>query len=1037
MKRHLLQALCLICSGTALAQNLSIKESFENAPSDYGYTSNSFANTVNQYFLRASDPVVVLGQATFGNSGSVQMTGEDGTYFWACEGVRGSGSTPDPAKPAGNVTLNAIPNAQNYTGIKVTLAVGAPRGGAGSTLTRINDHFRIQYSYGSASGPFTSVGEFAYNPALNGISSHWTRMGGTTITGDSIARPTFSDHAFDIPAGTGDLYVRIEVDYSGSNHEIAFDNIRVTGTASTVVRPTITSASNSTLIFAEGTATPLTVFSNLTVANPAMTSGATLSQATVSLSPYAGAQDEITYTIPSGSGITATSGTASGVYTLTFSGTASVANYEALLESVKYKNIEVNNATAGDRLFSYVVKSGSVISIALERTVSVTTALNAASALPYTENFDSDGEGTRYASNTRVANSQGFVRLTNASGGSATAGSGFSNGGITFTNVQGSGYWYTNGTKGNVVIGNVGRITLAQINSTGFSDLHFKMKVGAKSSSNSYGSTDYVRFSYSTDGGTSWTIFADYTGDGLVLRLNANSANPALDAALTDADFALTGITPGALIDFRVESSSDGGEQILFDNIQVTGTPLAVGTLSATSFCAGAALTVPYTASTTANTGNIFTAQLSNASGSFASPVTIGTLTATATSGNIAAAIPASTSGGTGYRVRIISSNPSYTSGDNGTNLTITGTAVDATSRYLAAASVSQATSVNQNVRQYYADGSCRGIATVQPTGAAMGNTTARVFVKSGTQTTPSGQKYVRRYYDISPASNAATATARVTLYYTQADFTDYNTNRGTNPPLPIDGTDAANGKANLKITQQHGSSASGDFGTYTGWAGAGARNVLIDPVDADIIWNNADQRWEVSFAVTGFSGFFAYSSLTNTPLPIKLLGFSAERAGNRNRIAWTTAAEQGDYTFEVERSANGNEFKTIGNVDGSNKPSGYIFYDEQPLAGINYYRLNMIAANGESTFSNIAIVRGTGTGGAVTIAPVPAERTIRIINTDAALQNGKIMIYNMQGMVVYQGVLLRDQSIDVSSWAAGSYALHLPNGEVLRIVKN
>lgn len=78
----------------------------------------------------------------------------------------------------------------------------------------------------------------------------------------------------------------------------------------------------------------------------------------------------------------------------------------------------------------------------------------------------------------------------------------------------------------------------------------------------------------------------------------------------------------------------------------------------ATGFCAGSSFTVNYrTVALTLGAGNVFTVQLSNASGSFASPVNIGTLTSTATSGSITATIPAGQTAGTGYRIRINSSN--------------------------------------------------------------------------------------------------------------------------------------------------------------------------------------------------------------------------------------------------------------------------------------------------------------------------------------------------------------------------------------------
>ncbi|RYE25092.1 MAG: T9SS type A sorting domain-containing protein [Sphingobacteriales bacterium] len=83
-------------------------------------------------------------------------------------------------------------------------------------------------------------------------------------------------------------------------------------------------------------------------------------------------------------------------------------------------------------------------------------------------------------------------------------------------------------------------------------------------------------------------------------------------------------------------------------NINYTGNDL----------CAGQSITVPYTLNNvTFGTGNTFTAQLSNATGSFASPVNIGSVTST-TAGSITATIPLTTPAGTGYKLRIKSSNP-------------------------------------------------------------------------------------------------------------------------------------------------------------------------------------------------------------------------------------------------------------------------------------------------------------------------------------------------------------------------------------------
>ena len=101
----------------------------------------------------------------------------------------------------------------------------------------------------------------------------------------------------------------------------------------------------------------------------------------------------------------------------------------------------------------------------------------------------------------------------------------------------------------------------------------------------------------------------------------------------------------------------------------ITVPKVFIGTV-ATNFCAGASVNIPYTTNIDFGVVNVFTAQLSNAAGSFASPVNIGTLTSD-TSGTIAATIPANTPVGTNYRFRIIATEPKDTSNNSTPAITI------------------------------------------------------------------------------------------------------------------------------------------------------------------------------------------------------------------------------------------------------------------------------------------------------------------------------------------------------------------------------
>lgn len=127
-----------------------------------------------------------------------------------------------------------------------------------------------------------------------------------------------------------------------------------------------------------------------------------------------------------------------------------------------------------------------------------------------------------------------------------------------------------------------------------------------------------------------------------------------------------------------------GGKKITFTvgtkrhNLGTAKAAIVKGTIStgivSADVCLGGTFNLPFTA-TAMNAGNIFTAQLSNAAGSFDNPVNIGTLSATST-GAIQVTIPATTLAGTGYRIRVTSSSPAIISTDNGTNIAINPTII-------------------------------------------------------------------------------------------------------------------------------------------------------------------------------------------------------------------------------------------------------------------------------------------------------------------------------------------------------------------------
>ena len=114
--------------------------------------------------------------------------------------------------------------------------------------------------------------------------------------------------------------------------------------------------------------------------------------------------------------------------------------------------------------------------------------------------------------------------------------------------------------------------------------------------------------------------------------------------------------------------------------ISVTWTPsstpmIYTPVISNVDFCEGDSLEIVFLASGQFNSGNIFTAQLSDYNGNFSSPVNIGNLSGT-NSGIINAIIPAVINSGSGYRIRIVSSHPVIMGTGNSDDLTIYPTVI-------------------------------------------------------------------------------------------------------------------------------------------------------------------------------------------------------------------------------------------------------------------------------------------------------------------------------------------------------------------------
>jgi hypothetical protein len=264
-------------------------------------------------------------------------------------------------------------------------------------------------------------------------------------------------------------------------------------------------------------------------------------------------------------------------------------------------------------------------------------------------------------------------------------------------------------------------------------------------------------------------------------------------------------------------------------------------------------------------------------------------------------------------------------------------------------------------------------VATVQDAagGNVLGNTSATVLVAPTVQTYNS-LPYVPRVHDITPASSGP---ATVTLYALQSEFNAYNSYVTSHslslPLLPTSGTDP--NMSNIVVTQWHGNAAAGTAGPGGLYAGP-----------ATYIPNNAITKssngtyWTLTFPVSGFSGFYIHTGAS--PLSIRLASIAATNYGTRNRVDWMTSDEKEVGRFEVERSADAKSYESIGEKAAQGKAANYSYWDEQPLKGMNYYRLKMYEKNGAFSYSDVVKAFVTGAGAfEVEAYPNPATEVVHV----------------------------------------------------------
>jgi hypothetical protein len=220
-------------------------------------------------------------------------------------------------------------------------------------------------------------------------------------------------------------------------------------------------------------------------------------------------------------------------------------------------------------------------------------------------------------------------------------------------------------------------------------------------------------------------------------------------------------------------------------------------------------------------------------------------------------------------------------------------------------------------------------------------------------------------------------------------------------------------------------------------WTNPGYSINITDP----LAFNNSKLVFKIKFdsvaavstgGVTGTSGNNRIDNVTLegdslSAAPVILLNFDASTSsGSSVLLTWTTSQEINSKVFEVEKSDDGKNFTSIGEVNAAGNSSvahSYSLVDKQPLTGENYYRLKTINIDGTFSYSSIESIDYATKG--ISVYPNPAHD--QIIIEHLAGNHASILITDLLGRIITRTNIAKGNTttiINISFLNKGQYFL-------------
>jgi hypothetical protein len=159
--------------------------------------------------------------------------------------------------------------------------------------------------------------------------------------------------------------------------------------------------------------------------------------------------------------------------------------------------------------------------------------------------------------------------------------------------------------------------------------------------------------------------------------------------------------------------------------------------------------------------------------------------------------------------------------------------------------------------------------------------------------------------------------------------------------------------------------------------------------------------------------------------LPLTWTSFTVKKQNQSVVLSWTTATEQNTKDFTVQRAVDGKNWKTAGVVTAAGNSNGlrkYLYADNNPGRGYNYYRVMQTDLDRKTSFSTVRIINLAEDNAVFMIA---GNRISNGVLQMQVQQAAAISLYDISGRLLWIKQMVPGlQSINVSGYTKGIYLL-------------